>query len=181
MTVEEFKSIEPCFDEALFLGKVNAIFINLFTSIMLDTLEDVQHLVSDSVYQFANNILLFAKLQGYRQMYDELNIKNSSIKEILVNQNVYCIKVFLQSRYMNYIINLSNGDFVSGNNKTRENFSYSLLLTKKKETKNQGTIRKCPGCGASLSTNTSGICPYCNNIYNQSDYDWILEEIEVLN
>ncbi len=42
----------------------------------------------------------------------------------------------------------------------------------------EGMSRKCPGCGASIDANNSGVCPYCGTVYNTEDYDWVLTGIE---
>lgn len=180
MTVSEFKKIDPTFNESMFLTKVNNIFVKFFTSIMLDKMSDVDHFVGDEVYNYGLSILNNAKSQGCRQMYDELNVKESSIEDIEVNENVYIIKVYLQSRYMDYIINLSNGT-VTGNDSSRINVNYRLTFVKRINAQEQGVVRKCPTCGAPLSVNTSGKCDYCGSIYNQEDYDWVLNGLEVLN
>lgn len=179
MNIEEFKNIDNTFSESMFLTKVNNIFVKLFTSIMMDKLDEVKHFISGEVYDYANNIIMQAKRNNNRHMYDELNVKESTIQAIYVNDNVYEIKVFLQSRYMDYIISLNDGKLVSGNNSSRIQVNYLLTLQKKIITKNQSIARKCPGCGAPISVNTSGKCEYCGAIYNQEDYDWILTKLEV--
>ena len=181
MSIEEYKQIDPSFELSMFMTKVNNIFIKLFTSIMMDKLDDVKHFISQDTLQYASNILNNAKNSGNRQMFDELNVKDSNIIDIQVNDNVHTIKVYLQSRYMDYIINLSNGNLVSGNNTSRIQVDYDLTFVKKSTTSTQGIIRKCPSCGAALSVNTSGKCEYCGSIYNQSDYDWVLDKIEKRN
>lgn len=179
MTVEEFRQIDSTFNESMFLTKVNNIFIKLFTSIMMDSLEDVDHFIGNDVMNFAEGIASKTRDTGNRQMYDELNVKDSTIQNIIVEDNVYVIKVYLQSRYMDYIINLDSGDLVSGNDQSRIQVDYLLTFTKKKDATNQGIVKKCPGCGASLSVNTTGKCEYCGSIYNQEDYDWVLTGLEV--
>ena len=179
MTVEEYKNINTNFNEAMFLTKVNNIFIKLFTAIMLDKIDEVKHFISDDVYTYANNILNKAKNNGNRHMFDELNVKSSQIESIEVNENVHTIKVYLQSRYMDYIIKIADSSLVSGDNTRRIQVDYNLTFTKKSNTKNQSEIRKCPNCGATLSINTSGKCEYCGSIYNQSDFDYILDYLEI--
>lgn len=178
MTLAEYKSMDPTFNESMFITKVNNIFVKLFTSIMMDKLNEVDHFVSDEVLQYAQGVLNNAKNQGCRQMFDELNVKDSQIVNVEVKQDVYEIKVFLQSRYMDYIINLSNGSVISGDDTRRIKVDYNLTFTKKIEVKEQGITRKCPTCRAPLSVNTSGVCEYCGSIYNQEDYDWVLTKLE---
>ena len=160
MTLTEYKSIDTTFNESMFITKVNNIFVKVFTSIMMDKLCEVDHFVSDEVMQYAQSILDNAKNQDCRQMYDELNVKDSQIVNVEVKQDVYEIKVFLQSRYMDYIINLSNGSVVSGDDSRRIQVDYYLTFTKKINADEQGITRKCPTCRAPLSVNTSGKCEY---------------------
>lgn len=179
MTIEEFKNFDKTFNESMFKSKINNIFIQLLSSIMLDKLEDIRHFVSDDVYRWTEDILNNAKNNNCTQMYDELNVKETEIREIEVNESVYIIKVFLQSRYMDYIMNLSNGRLVSGNNSSRIQKNYWLTFTKRVNTDNQSIARKCPGCGASINVNASGKCQYCGATYNQEDYDWVLTNLDI--
>ena len=179
MSIEEYKSLNPSFDQSMFITKVNNIFIKLFTAIMMDNLEEVNHFIGDSVMDYAEGIASKTRGSGNRQMYDELNVKDSSISSIDVEDNVYKIKVYLQSRYMDYIINLDSGALVSGNDSSRIQVNYYLTFTKRIDANSQGIVRKCPGCGAAINVNNSGKCEYCGSIYNQEDYDWVLTELEV--
>lgn len=181
MTVKEFMKYDDTFNESLFLSKINNMFIKFFTNIMMDRLEEVKHFVSDEVYAFGENIVNNMKKEGHRQMYDELNVKSSSISSIEVNEDDYIIKVYLQSRYLNYIISLDDGSYVSGDDNNRIQVDYELTIVKKRLTKNRNIVRKCPGCGAPINVNASGKCEYCGSIYNQVDYDWVITSLTKLN
>ena len=180
MKINEYVEIDKTFNQGMFLTKVNNIFVKLLTAIMMDDLDSVRHFISDDVYNWAESIAKEVRDKGLRQMYDELNVKESKIDSIIEDSNQYLIKVYLQSRYLNYIINLSDGNLVSGNDHSRIQVNYNLIFTKKKTAQKQGIARKCPGCGAPISVNTSGKCEYCGSTYNQEDYDWVLTKLEVL-
>lgn len=181
MTIDEFKKLNPTFNESMFITKVNNMFVKFFTDIMMDRLPEVNHFVSDEVYAYGESIINAVKPKGWRQMYDELNVKNTKITSYQVTDDNFIIHVLLQSRYMNYIISLDDGDYVSGNNTSRIQVDYNLTLTKKRVTKNQDIVRKCPSCGATINVNASGQCEYCGSIYNQEDYDWVITSLEKLN
>ncbi len=178
MTYKEFQILDNTFNDSVFLSKVNNIFVKLFTDIMLEELSDVQHFISNNVYNYAKNIIDNANKKNARQMYDELNVKDSTIINIEEIDNEYVITVLLLARYYNYLIDKVTNERISGDNNYRTEDTYYLTLVKNKNVKNEDVVKKCPGCGASLSVNTSGVCPYCKSIYDQRNHDWILTKIE---
>lgn len=177
MTLQEFKNYVPDFDESIFITKTNNMFIKYFSSIMLDKLDTVKHFVSENLYQEGLNKINMAKQNNYRQMYDMLNVKSSYIKDYIIEDNQYKIIVYLESRYLNYTINLTTGQ-INGNDKNRIQVNYELELIRKKDVKEQSIARICPGCGASINVNDSGKCLYCGATYNLEDYDWIINTMK---
>jgi hypothetical protein len=178
MTLQEYLKYDTKFDESMFISKVNNMFVKYFTAIMLGELENIKHFVSDDIYNKGLAIVNNGKEKGQRQMYDMLNVKDSKIVDYQVNDTVYKINVYLQSRYLNYIISLESGNVLSGDDKDRIQVNYNIELVKKRSAKEQGIVKKCPGCGASISVNDSGRCEYCGSIYNQEDHDWVITKLE---
>lgn len=173
MSIEEYKKLDPKFDEQLFLSKVQNMFIKYFSAVMLDKLDTVKHFVSDSVYQDGVNLVNEWKSRKARHMYDMLNAQDSHITSIEERDDAYVISVFLNSRYLDYYMDLETGK-VTGDDQNRVTVPYRLELTKKKDFKKEGLIKKCPTCGASLLINNSGKCEYCGNTYNLEDYDFVI-------
>ena len=115
----DIRSIDKDFNEAMFITKVNNIFIMLYTSIMMDDLDRVRHFISDNLEKKYELILKELKEKHLRQMYDELNVKDTNITNIEIKDNKICINVKLISRYMDYKIDSSTGNFKSGINTHR--------------------------------------------------------------
>ena len=178
MTLNEYKNINKDFSESMFITKVNNIFVKLLSSIMFDRLEEVDHFISDEVYESTKKIIEENNQLGIRKIYDELNIKDCRISSIRIDKNIHHIHVCLEARYMEYFTRIDNGEYISGNNQSRTTTTYILRFIKDANTKEQEEARACPTCGANLSVNTSGKCKYCGTIYNQEDYDWILESYD---
>ena len=178
MSIDELREKDKNFDESMFLTKVANIFVKLLTCIMRQDAKDVAHFLTPSLRKDVEEKILEYKRQNRRQMYDELNVKDSKIISVEEKEDIYEIKVLLQSRYMDYIINLESGLKVSGDDTRRILVNYLLTFTKKKNTLEKKVIRRCPSCGSPMSVNTSGTCLYCHSVYNEDDYDWILTKIE---
>lgn len=175
--IENIVKSDSAFNEAVFKSYVDNMFVKIFTAVMLDELESVKHFMSEDVYLQFQGKLDKLNRDNLRQMYDELNVKSTSIIDFQVIDGNYVIGVKLTSRYMDYLLNKDSGEFVRGNNQSRVERDYILTLTKKSTFLTQGMVRKCPGCGASISVNTSGVCEYCGAVYNLGDYEYILTAI----
>ena len=126
---------------------------------MKQDLSDVEHFISNELKKELDSKINNLKSQNKRQIYDELNVKNTNILSRNIENDKEVIKVEIISRYME-----------------KRNI---LKFEKKLITKEIGLVRKCPGCGASISVNTSGKCDYCDSIFNWEDYDYILVELTI--
>lgn len=180
MTIQELANLDNTFNQAMFITKVNNIFIKFFTAIMTDKLDDVDHFIDDDVYNYGESKVAPLRSKNYRQMYDELNVKESKINSIEIIDNNYVIKVYLEARYMDYVIDLNTGNVVSGNDSSRIQVNYLLTFTKKINATSQGIAKKCQACGAPMDVNNSGKCNYCGSIYKQEDHDWVLTELNII-
>lgn len=167
------------FNEAMFKTKVDNIFVKIYTSIMKEDLSDVAHFIGDSLQNELENIINNLKSQNKRQMYDEINVKNTTIISRNIELDKEVVMVEIISRYMDYIIDRDTGDLLSGDDSRRIEKRNILRFEKRLDTKDIGIVRMCKGCGASISVNTSGTCPYCDRIYDQEDYDYVLMSIDV--
>ncbi len=167
------------FNEAMFKTKIDNIFVKVYTSIMKQDLSEVLHFISNNLEYELQNKINTLKDNNQRQMYDELNVKDTQILNRRIEDDKEVIEVKLTSRYMDYIIDLDTGDLVSGDDSRRIEKNNILRFEKEFNTKEIGLVRKCPGCGASISVNTTGKCKYCDTIFNQEEYDYVLVSIDV--
>ena len=167
------------FNEAMFKTKVDNIFVKVYTSIMKQDLREASHFIGDNLEEELQNKIDTLKNNNQRQMYDELNVKDTRILSRNIEDDKEVIEVELISRYMDYIIDLDTGNLLSGDDTRRIEKRNILIFEKLLNTKEIGIVRKCPGCGASISVNTTGMCDYCGAIFNQEEYDYILVSIDV--
>ena len=176
--IKKISGVDIVFNEAKFKSYVDNVFIKIYTAVMLDELESVRHFMSDEVFSMFSDRIDKLNQKNLRQMYDELNVKSTSIISFDNTDFEYVITVRLISRYLDYYLNKDTGDFVSGNMDTRVERENILVFSKKKNFHSVGVVRKCSGCGASISVNTNGVCDYCGVTYNLEDYDYILVDIK---
>ena len=174
---EELLKVDPSFSESMFKTKVDNTFVMLFTSVMTKEMDNVKHMLSEEVFNKYNTYVQELISKEETQMYDMLNVAETEITNVEITDELIKINVSLLSKAYDYVMD-KNGNIIKGQDQRREEIRYHLTFTKKLAFKNHKDVRKCPGCGASINTNLSGKCEYCDTIYNAVDYDYILSSIE---
>jgi len=176
MQIEKFDS---SLNDETFKSKVNNIFVLLLSSVMNKDIERVDHFISDDVFNKYKVMIEYLKDKNYIQMYEQLNVKSTEIKNIEKLEDKIVVTVHLVSRALEYIMD-SEKNIVTGNDNTRLEKEYILTLEKSINVKKQSIARKCPSCGANMDVNYSGECQYCGTIYNNEDFDYILTNIKTV-
>ena len=166
------------FIESKFMSYADNVFIKILHAIMFNKIEEIDHFVSDNVYEELENKLKTLNEKNLIQMYEMTNVKESHIIETTETDEKIIIKVFLVSRYVEYLMDKDTKKKVSGNDRDRVEKTNYLTFEKSKNTKEQGIVRKCPNCGSNMDINKSGKCEYCGSIYDLENYDFILTSIE---
>lgn len=161
------------------IKKIDNMYVRIYTALMLDRLEEIDHFVSDDVYNKLKENLEEQKKKNIINMYDELNVKNTKILDIKETDDEIKVEVLLTSRYLDYMIKRDTKEFIKGNKKDRIEIKNYITLVKKKNAKEQQPVRKCPNCGSNMDINYSGKCIYCNSIYNLEDYDYVITKMEI--
>ena len=176
--MDELIKLDPTFTESSFKTKVDNIFVMLHMALMTDNMKRVNHFISDGVYNEFNERLNVLNNNNERQMFDELNVKSTDIINVEITDTKYIITVKIISRYMDYIVDKTSGNFKRGNNTSRVEKENILVFEKLRSAKVQGVVRFCPNCGHPMDVNKSGYCEFCNSTYNQENYDYVLTSIK---
>jgi predicted lipid-binding transport protein (Tim44 family) len=168
------------FLESKFITNVNNIFIQLHLGITTNNLDKIKHFVNDSVFNTFKARLDNLNNNNQVQMFDEINVKQTSILEIKELDDKFIAKVNITSRYMDYILDKNTGQKICGDNTRRIEKENYLTFEKKKNSSLQGEARKCHSCGANIDVNANGKCEYCGTIYDLENHDWILTDLETI-
>lgn len=176
--MNEILNYDPDFTESKFKTFIDNAFIQIHLSIMTKEIENIKHFVSEEVYQKIENKINDLINKNLIQMYDEINVKETHILNVEIIEDKIIIKVSIISRYMDYLMD-ENGNLISGNNTSRIQKDNYLTFEKRINGKSLGTVRKCPGCGASLDINRSGKCDYCGSTFDLEKKGWLLTTFEI--
>ncbi len=107
------------FLESKFITNVDNIFIQLHLSLVTNNLDKIRHFVSKDVFNEFEDRLNILNSNNQIQMYDEINVKQTSILSKEELEDKYVIKVKLVSRYMDYILDKSSNENISGDDMER--------------------------------------------------------------
>ena len=96
--------------------------------------------------------------------FNPIDIKITSAK---LDNDLISVVVYANITFYDYVINEKTGEVIRGNKSRKVNNHYLMTFVVANE-----SITKCPGCGAELKMNTSGVCEYCRMkiVKNASDF-----------
>jgi hypothetical protein len=171
----DISKYDKTLDNAMFLTKVDNIFMLLYSAIMDRNLNKVKHRISDEIFERYEPIVKDLIEQKQIQMYGELNVKSSEIIDI-EDKDDLVVTVKLITRYLDYIVD-EDYNYISGDTNNREEHELTLKFKKRKDAEKLKASRHCPTCGALMDISKNGQCEFCGSIFNTEDYDWILIDI----
>ena len=178
MNINDF---DKTIDEGMFLTKLDNIFIMLYTALMFQDLTRVDHKVSQEVMDQYQPIIDACKPKNQRHMFAQLNVKSSKIDNVYNDEEGNIIvECTLVGRYLDYIMDLSNGEKISGDDKERVERVFKVVLKKSKDARLLSESRHCPNCGQPADLSNTGKCTSCGSIFNLDEYDYIMESINMI-
>lgn len=178
-TLENLLKQDSDFSESKFKSKVENIFVQIKLSMVTGKTEKIHHFVNDETYNKIIQKVEDDKNNNRIQLYDELNVADIQIVKIEELDDCFKIEVNLQSKALEYYISRDTRKFISGNKDSRIQRMNKLVFTKIKDSKDMGTARKCPSCGANIDVNKNGQCAYCGAIFNLQNYDWVITYMDI--
>ncbi len=177
--INEIIKYDTNFDESIFLTRIDHVFIMILDAIMERDMSSVSHYLSDDVLNKFTSLVNEYLNDGKIRLFDEMNIKESNIESVNVSEDKINITCRIVTRYMDYFIN-EDGDYISGINDHRVENTHYVVFSKRLDASELKAARRCPNCGHTLDINASGICPYCNGVFNMEKYDYIVTSMDLI-
>ena len=133
--MDEILKYDTEFTESKFKSFVDNVFIQIHLAIMMQEPEKIKHFVSENIYQEIVQKVENLKQRNAIQMYDEINVKQTTILQKEVKDDFMEIEVNITSRYMDYLMD-EDGKLISGINTDRVEKENYLIFRKKINFKN---------------------------------------------
>ncbi len=107
------------------------------------------------------------KLKNGKNVMSDFNPIDIKITSAKLDNDLISVVVYANITFYDYVINEKTGEVIRGNKSRKVNNHYLMTFVVANE-----SITKCPGCGAELKMNTSGVCEYCRMkiVKNASDF-----------
>lgn len=107
------------------------------------------------------------KLKNGKNVMSDFNPIDIKITSAKLENDLISVVVYANITFYDYVINEKTGEVIRGNKSRKVNNHYLMTFVVANE-----SITKCPGCGAELRMNTSGVCEYCRMkiVKNASDF-----------
>ncbi|MEG1523691.1 MAG: zinc-ribbon domain-containing transport protein [Clostridia bacterium] len=182
LPIETLKQKDPNFNEQALLEKIGNQYVQMQQAWERHDWEPMRAIMTDTLFNQMARQLDVLKQQGLTNHVERIAVLNAHIQRYAVEGDNDVLVIRLQTRICDYTQNDQTGEIVSGN-KTKELFmtyDWKLIRQKDKLTLKQAEMTEinCPNCGAPLSINQSGKCPYCNTVITLADHDWALSVIK---
>ena len=166
--IEQFKTKE-------FMEWIKESFIGFQNAFSNNDLKKLMYLESSLLFERDSEIIRANIAAKRREVRDCIIINYIKILEYQKAEDREILKVSME----NYVYDVLTKEIISGVKEYKKTNKYILTFGKLGINENKTKI-KCMGCGASLNISATGKCEYCGNIYYSELYNWLIEDIEIL-
>ena len=182
LPLEQLKAKDPNFNEQALLEKIGNEYVQMQQAWQNKDWEPMRAIMTDALYNQMARQLDALKQQGVTNYVERIAVLDARIRRYAVEGDNDVLVVRLSTRICDYTVNDKSGQVVSGD-KNKELFmtyDWKLIRQKDRKTLAQASMTEvnCPNCGAPLSLNQSGKCPYCGSVITLADHDWALSVIK---
>jgi hypothetical protein len=179
------KAGDPDFNEEMFLGRVNEMFVAIQYAWMNRNMEPVRRFLSDQQFSILNNSVQTDYIaKGQINKLDNVHITEMHPVEVTRQGDFDAVKMLITAACIDYTVDERTGQIVNpaelGDGTTSTTFQEYWTFMRKAGVKSKmdSTIQKCPNCGAPVTDGNYVKCAYCGTQMNDPTLDWVLLRIE---
>ena len=180
--MSEYKMIDPNFDEEKMQSQISNLYVQMQNCWTKKDISSLRPYFSDAMFAQMDR-----QLQSYRDGNRTNYVERIAVLSVQLegwrqtsSQDV--IKALVRTRIVDYTLDDSTGEVISGS-KTKEKFmTYRYTLTRtsglKTDDANGMQTVTCPNCGANVNINESAKCPYCGSVLTVHKHGWVISNIQ---
>lgn len=167
------KKYFPEYTEKGLIEHLFKLFINIQTAWMNFDYDTLKDLCTDCLYQSYKMDLDNLKSKHRQNVMYNFCLNAANIREIVEENNIIIIKLFMHVALNDYVIDTNNNQVVRGKANTIIHNQYNMEFV---VTKN--LMEKCPNCGQAL--NNKSECEYCHTHISDNYSDFVLSKKDII-
>jgi hypothetical protein len=175
---------DPDFNEEMFYGRVNEMFIAIQYAWMNRNMEPARRFLSDQQFPVLDQGVQEYVRNGTLNKLDSIHVDSMRPISVEKQGDFDVVKLIITATAIDYTVNERTGELVNpkelGDGKTPKTFQEYWTFIRKVGalSKVDATIQKCPNCGAPVTDGNFVKCAYCGTQMNDPALDWVLMRIE---
>jgi hypothetical protein len=178
--VRQLMQRDPAFDEAAFLARIHAAFLQIQEAWCQMELRPVRAFVSDAVFERFSLQIKRMTDRGVRDHMEQIQVLDSEIVQVQSNVIFDTVTVRITAQAIDYQVHIKTNKKVRGSREPETFVEYWSLVRRvgTKTRQGKGLIEgNCPNCGDLLRMNEAAQCASCDSVILSGEYDWVLAEI----
>lgn len=185
---QEKNSIKSMSEEQIYKQLGNDFNINQFNLKVFDMYRDIQiawmerdvepvrHLLSDEMFNMYRTQLATLIAKNQKNMMEDINFVDCSIKNISNKKGKQEIKVLLRVTCRDYLVD-ANNKTVRGNKGAINDYLYQLTFVRSSV---PSKLKYCPNCGAKLENSVSDKCDYCGSVVVRDSDNFVMTDKKMI-
>ncbi|MEW6709855.1 MAG: TIM44-like domain-containing protein [Candidatus Riflebacteria bacterium] len=171
---------DPDFASEDFIKRVDKVFWKVQNAWYSQNLDQIQHMVSDALFEQFRCQVEEQKAAGIRYQYQDMTIYETRIAQVNTDANFDAIHVFIRASSADALFDLDTKEELARNEDRRKFCEYWTFIRRPsaKTLKKAGLLEdNCPNCGAPIEIGQATVCKVCNSFIRSGSYDWVLAKI----
>ena len=158
-----------------FYKKLFNIYKDVQISWMNFDYDKMKNLVSDEMFNMYHSELQTLELSNQKNVMKKIKYNSCELLSLEENEEALNIKVKLNVRCYDYIVNSKTNDLIKGYKDKYWFYEYEIEFIK-----NKNINHSCINCGTKLEKNMNK-CPSCGSIILNNNEEWVMSKKKMVN
>ena len=163
-----------------FIKRVDKVFWKIQNAWYSQRLDQIQHMVSDALFEQFRCQIEEQKDAGIRFQYNDMTIYETRVAQVNTDKNFDALHIFIRASTADILYDLETGEELARNEERRKFCEYwSFIRRPLAKTLNKPGLLEdsCPNCSAPIEIGQATVCNVCNSFIRSGSYDWVLAKI----
>ena len=181
MTVQDYRQLDPAFDEAAIREKLAGLYADLQHAWTRKDLTGVRRSLTDAFYAQMDRQLASYRDGNRTNHVDDITVELVAVQGFRRQGSMDHMIVAVTARIVDYTVDDSTGRVIGGTDRKHIRMEYEWELVRRAGAVTGGpdaTVVTCPNCGAPVSINATARCPYCDSVITVDAADWAIMGIK---